>query len=311
MSLPKQFLLYIEHELGYSPRTVEAYDSDLTQWINYATAGDPDKLDALSVTVDDLRTWVAEVARRGSSPRTIRRKVSSLRAFFRYLMKVHGMKTNPAEGLSLPRPPKDIPVYIRESETRRIISQPEVSDDFIPVRDHLILDLFYTTGLRCSELMSLRDAAVDTVKGELKVVGKRSKERVIPFGKKLGEAIDRYRDLRDSNPRTAVCREDPSAPLLVKSDGQSLYRRMVYNVVHTRLSEGGAHAQRLSPHVLRHSCATDMLNAGAPISSVQEMLGHSSLASTQVYTHVTYTDLKDNYQFAHPRAQKKGGPDEY
>ena len=139
------------------------------------------------------------------------------------------------------------------------------------------------------------------------MLGKRNKERVVPFGQELARSIDAYRTLRDSSPLTAVHPSDITAPLLVRSDGRPLYRKLVYNIVHARLTEGGAHAKRLSPHVMRHSCATDMLNAGAPMASVQQMLGHASLVSTQVYTHVTYKDLKNNYQLAHPRAQKKGG----
>ena len=186
--------------------------------------------------------------------------------------------------LTLPKTPKPIPVYVRQSETQAILDMPVPADDFVSVRDRLVLDIFYTTGLRCSELMALRDVDVDTLHGELKVVGKRNKERVVPFGRELAASIDAYRRLRDSSPSTSVPPSEPSAPLLVREDGRPL-----------------------SPHVMRHSCATDMLNAGAPIASVQQMLGHASLVSTQVYTHVTYKDLKNNYQLAHPRAQKKGG----
>ena len=131
---------------------------------------------------------------------------------------------------------------------------------------------------------------------------------MIPFGHELSASIEAYRALRDSSPLTAICSSDPQAPLMVRNDGRPLYRKMVYNVVHRLLSEGGAHATRLSPHVMRHSMASDMLNGGASIASVQKLLGHASLTSTQVYTHVTYRDLKHNYQLAHPRAQNnKGG----
>ncbi|MCM1162759.1 MAG: tyrosine-type recombinase/integrase [Muribaculaceae bacterium] len=307
MTYIEKFMAYIKHELGYSPRTQEAYESDLRHWAQFATGGHPEELDAMSMSVGDLRLWVADMARRGVSPRTVRRKISTLRAFYRYLMKHHGLAKSPAAQLTMPRVSKDIPIYVRQAETEAILDSPVADDDFNAVRDRLILDIFYTTGIRCSELMALRDADVDTARGELKVVGKRNKERVIPFGPELSEAIDSYRRLRDSNPQTAISTADPTAPLLVKQDGQQLYRKMVYNVVHTQLTEGGAHAARLSPHVLRHSCATDLLNAGAPLASVQQLLGHASLTSTQVYTHVTYKDLKNNYQLAHPRAQKKGG----
>lgn len=307
MTLLEQFLAYIGHELGYSRLTVAAYRSDLTQWANDATGGCPESLDPMSVTASDLRVWIGDVARKGVSPRTIRRKIATLRAFYRFLMRHHGLKSSPASMLTLPKTPKPIPVYVRQSETQAILDMPVPADDFVSVRDRLVLDIFYTTGLRCSELMALRDVDVDTVHGELKVVGKRNKERVVPFGRELAASIDAYRRLRDSSPSTSVPPSEPSAPLLVREDGRPLYRKMVYNIVHARLTEGGAHAERLSPHVMRHSCATDMLNAGAPIASVQQMLGHASLVSTQVYTHVTYKDLKNNYQLAHPRAQKKGG----
>lgn len=308
MDLIKQYIAYIRTELGYSPRTIKAYTSDLDEWVNFATSGHPEEIDPLSITVNDLRQWVGATARRGASARTIRRKVASLRSFFRYLMSRHGLQSNPADSLPLPRLSVDIPVYIRPAETKAILDTPPVPDNFVEVRDHLILSLFYTTGIRCSELLTLRDADVDTARGELKVTGKRSKDRVVPFGPEMAEAIDEYRRLRDSSPLTAISRTDVTAPLLVKEEGGPIYRKLLYNIVHTRLSYGGAHAARLSPHVLRHSCATDMLNSGAPIASVQQMLGHASLASTQVYTHVTYKDLKNNYQLAHPRAQKKGGP---
>ncbi|MDE6390259.1 MAG: tyrosine-type recombinase/integrase, partial [Duncaniella sp.] len=132
-------------------------------------------------------------------------------------------------------------------------------------------------------------------------------ERVVPFGRELAESIESYRLARDSSEATRISPRDPEAPFFVRTDGRPLYRKLIYNVVHSSLADGGAHAARLSPHVLRHSCATDMLNAGASIASVKDMLGHASLASTQVYTHVTYKDLLNNYQSAHPRALKKGG----
>ncbi len=308
MDLIKAFLRYIRNEMGFSPLTIKAYGADLGEWAHYATSGHPERLDPMSTTLSDLRQWLAEMASRGASTRTLRRKVASLRSFYRYLMKYHGLPVNPAVSLCVPRVPKDLPVYIRPAETRMILDLPPVPDNFIEVRDHLILSIFYTTGIRCSELLNLYDANVDTARCELKVCGKRSKERVVPFGPELAKAIDEYRQLRDSSTVTAIDHSDPTAPLLVKEDGEPVYRRLLYNIVHTRLSDGGAHASRLSPHVLRHSCATDMLNSGAPIASVQQMLGHASLASTQVYTHVTYKDLQNNYQLAHPRAQKKGGP---
>jgi len=308
MELIELFLSHLFLELGYSANTVEAYGRDLRQWADFATDGKPVALQPLDVTRSDLRLWVAHLASSHNKPPTIKRKVSSLRSFYRFLLRRGDIAVNPAARLTLPKPSKVLPVYVRHEETESILDAPVSADDFSSVRDRLILDILYNTGMRCSELIGLKDSDVDTSRCELKVLGKRNKERVIPFGKELAEAIDAYRLLRDSSPATSVCRRDLTAPLMVKDDGKPLYRKMVYSVVHRMLSEGGAHAARLSPHVMRHSMATDMLNDGAPIASVQQLLGHASLTSTQVYTHVTYRDLKHNYQLAHPRAQNnKGG----
>lgn len=309
MNLIEQFLEYLRLELNYSKLTVDAYRADLKAWADFATGNRPEELDPMEVTTSDLRLWIGSLASGGDSVRTIRRKASSLRSLFRYLMRRHGLDSNPASGLILAKIPMDLPVYIRQEDTERILDDTaaDAADDFTAARDRLIIDLLYSTGMRCSELIGLLDVNTDTRKGELKVLGKRNKERIIPIGPELTQAIDGYRALRDSSPDTSVSLLDRQAPLLVNRDGRPLYRRLVYRVVNRALTEGNVHAARLSPHVLRHSFATDMLNAGAPISSVQQLLGHASLASTQIYTHVTYSELKHNYQLAHPRALKKGG----
>lgn len=316
------FILHLRNELNYSPNTLSAYRTDLDEWAQFATAGRPETLIVTDVTTSDLRTWIASRSRAGDSPRTLRRKVSALRSFFRFLMRTRGLPANPASALPLIRLPQDLPVFIRPADTERLLADTHVSappadppadadptpdHQFSTIRDRLIIDLLYSTGMRCSELINLTDVNVDTRRGELKLLGKRNKERIVPFGPVLGEAIDTYRRLRDSDPATAIAPGDRSAPLLVRHDGRPLYRKMVYTIVHSALTDAGVHASRLSPHVLRHSFATDMLNAGASLSSVRQLLGHASLASTQVYTHVTYSELQHNYQLAHPRALKKGG----
>lgn len=295
------FLKYIMSEIQLSPTTVEAYGSDLRQWADFATDGGRYELRPETATVSDLRLWLAHIARQGASPRTLRRKIQSLRAFFRFMMKIHGMKSNPAMDLQTPRTPKDLPVYVRPEEMKALLDSETDWENFEEVRNRLILDMFYSTGLRCSELMGLLDANVDTAKGELKVHGKRNKDRIVPFGPELIEMITLYRDLRDH--QTAI---PAGSAFFVRPDGQPLYRKLIYNIVHSAL-EGSVHASRKSPHVLRHSFATDMLNGGARLTSVQQLLGHQSLTATQVYTHISYRDLKQNYQLAHPRAQKKGG----
>lgn len=294
------FLTYIRCELNLSAHTVLSYSKDLDQWRDFATGGHPERFMPADTAVSDIRLWVSSLTSAGDSPRTVRRKVQALRAFYRYLMRFHGYTSNPAADIILARPPKTLPVYIRPAETQAILDDTIDTNDFTAVRDRLIVLMLYSTGMRCSELLTLLDSNVHRHRGELKVLGKRNKERIIPFGPELSDMIDCYRTLRHD---TVGC---DTETFFVRPDGSPLYRKLIYNVVHDAL-DGRAHAARLSPHVLRHSMATDMLNNGATLNSIQQILGHQSLATTQVYTHITYRELKQNYQLAHPRALKKGG----
>ncbi|MDE5901456.1 MAG: tyrosine-type recombinase/integrase [Muribaculaceae bacterium] len=296
-----KFLNYIRCELGYSAHTVKAYESDIASFSGYLTGGNPGEFEPESVTTADVRAFVAQLSADGASARTVRRRVSALRTFYTYLCRMNVLQVNPVERIVTARAPRQLPVFVRTDEINAVIDDESGYDmaDFEDVRDRLILDMLYSTGIRCSELISLRDVNVDTGRCELKVLGKRNKERIVPFGAELREMIIHYRQLRPCGPVSG-------GEFFTRSDGRPLYRKMVYNVVHSKL-DGRAHAARLSPHVLRHSFATDMLNNGADLKAVQELLGHSSLGTTQIYTHVTFRDLQQNYQLAHPRAQRKGG----
>ncbi|MCM1021948.1 MAG: tyrosine-type recombinase/integrase [Muribaculum sp.] len=294
------FIAYLQCELNYSAHTVAAYKRDLGEWSRFATSGNPDELDALSVTTSDLRLWLAALAKQNLSAATMRRKVQSLRAFFRYLMRRHGAKINPAADLTLAKASKPLPVFARQNELENIFNEEIDMTDFIAVRNRLIVLMFYTTGMRCSELTGLLTRDIDLKKGELKVLGKRNKERIIPFGNELSNMITQYMTLRSQT----VPQPDTADTLFVRPNGLPLYRNLAYSIVHNTLA-GQTSAQRQSPHVLRHSCASDLLNNGADLFSVQKLLGHKSLATTQIYTHITYRDLKNNYELAHPRAHKK------
>lgn len=293
-----EFLEHLKFELNVSEHTVAAYRTDLKQWKAAMTRQGRSEFAPESYTLNQLRMWVAKLGREGASPRTIKRKVQSLRSFYTYLMEHHGVLKNPASDIVLARLPKELPVYVRPSETSEMIDGDGYNpSDFEQTRNHLIITMLYSTGMRCSELVDLLDVNVDAVKGELKVHGKRNKDRIIPFGEELTNLIKSYRELRAGKGL------NESENFFVRIDGRPLYRKLVYNVVHNAML-GHVHARRLSPHVLRHSFATDMLNGGAALNSVQQLLGHSSLATTQIYTHITYRDLQNNYQQAHPRAQK-------
>lgn len=299
-----RFLRYISAELNFSPNTVAAYRRDLESWRDHATAGGRRPLDAASMTPSDLRTWLAAKRRRECSAMTLKRRLSSLRSFYRYMMRHEGLGANPAAELVAARLPKPLPVSVRPAETASMLDSADedaAADDatFVQIRDALILEMFYATGMRCSELIDLRDADVSTTRMTLTVMGKRRKERQIPMTPRVAAMTRRYRQSREETVGTST-----AEAFFVRPDGQPLYRKLVYNIVHDAMTAAGVHASRLSPHVMRHSCATDLLNGGADLESVRSLLGHASLATTQIYTHLSYRDLQHNYQLAHPRAQK-------
>ncbi len=294
------YITYIQNELNLAQCTVKAYNADLRQWASFATAGGKRQFVAEDVTTTDLRQWIASLSRQGISARSIKRKASALNSFFTYLMKRHGLKSNPAADLQLARPKKYLPSVITPEQTQAVLSDEPAPDDYMGVRDHLIVDMLYQTGMRASELASLLDANVDTHAGTLRVIGKRNKERIIPFGPALGQSIDQYRQLRGTLPRQC------SPCFFLSHKGLGIDYQAVRRAVHAAL-DGRVSSPKRSPHVLRHSFATDMLNAGADLNSVKELLGHQSLETTQIYTHISLSELKQNYEHAHPRALKKGG----
>lgn len=305
----KTFLTYLQCELNYSAYTVLSYAHDLEALTTYMAPEDPGNFDPRSLTVNDLRRWTASMSLQGLGFRTIRRRLAAVSSLFRYLMRQGMAQSNPVRRVPLARLPKRLPETVRSQELNELLDIPDAkfpvpaprhSEDtpYVRQRNRLILLLLYTTGMRRGELIGLRLGDVDIAAGTLRVLGKGSKERVIPFGAELAGAIEAYRRVRTGT-------DSPSAPLLTRPDGKPLYPMLVERVVRTALLASGTHAARLCPHALRHSCASDLLNAGADLVSVKELLGHSSLQTTQIYTHLTYRDLQNNYQHAHPRAQKQ------
>ncbi|MDE6486162.1 MAG: tyrosine-type recombinase/integrase [Muribaculaceae bacterium] len=293
-----EFLKYLESETGASAHTVRAYGSDLRLWCDFAAGGD--EPDLASVTLDDLRAWIASMAAGGVAARSLRRRVQSLRALYAWAMRRKGLAVNPAAELTPARIPHPLPSFIRPDETATVLDAGFDPDDFEAMRAHMVMLLLYATGMRASELTGLRDADVDTTRRELKVLGKRNKERIIPFAEEVKQTIEQYRAVRDR-----IVGFTPEY-FAVRPSGEPLYYGLLNRIVHSQL-DGSVHSAKRSPHVLRHSFATDMLNNGADLNAVQRLLGHASLATTQVYTHLSYRDLQNNYQLAHPRAQRKGG----
>ncbi len=296
--LYNRFYSYLSGEAGRSPMTVASYRSDLESYRTWLAANGID--DPCAATLADMRMWISSMATGGMKPSSLVRKIQALRAFYTYLVRRHGLASNPARRLVAPRVPHPLPSFIQEEEMMKTIDDLDAgTSDFIKARNALIVTMLYSTGMRESELTGLRDAAVDTSRCELKVLGKRNKERMIPFGTELKEMIDHYRLLRK--------RRFPGIKpemFFLRKNGAPVYRMLVYRVVHQTLVEADVNVARRSPHTLRHSFATDMLNNGADLNAVQKLLGHASLETTQRYTHLTYRELQNNYKLAHPRAQK-------
>lgn len=293
-----KYLQYIKLELNLSEHTQVAYGNDLRQWEQFLTGGG-EQLDVASVTASDIRAWLLQLSGSGDSARTLRRKVQAVRSFYKWLMRNGTVVVNPAASVELARIPKRLPQLVREDSVDSLLDSKIDDADFEQVRNRLIVMMLYETGMRRAELIGLLDKNVDTAKGELKVHGKRDKDRIIPFGTELADWIEKYRSLREDK---ALAGEH----FFVRESGEPLYPMLVYRIVREALTEAGVTSKR-SPHVLRHTFATAMLNDGAALNSVKELLGHESLATTQIYTHVTFSELKNNYKLAHPRALKKGG----
>ena len=297
-ALIERFLQYERFELNHSELTVVSYRRDLEQFERFLPSLGVEALE--QATTAHVRAWVVQRSGQGDCARTIRRRVQSLRSFYKWLMRQGVLQMNPAADVELARAPKRLPQLVRPQSMDDLLALTVDVDDFRAVRDRLVVLMLYSTGIRRAELIGLLDAWVDTASCQLRVHGKRDKDRIVPFGPELCRWIELYRQLRDRDLGKGC------TAFFVKDDGEPLYPSLVYRIVHTALMQVGG-ATQLSPHVLRHSFASAMLNDGAALASVKELLGHESLAATQIYTHVTLNELKQNYNHAHPRALKKGG----
>ncbi len=321
MTLTESFIQHLRNELNYSPLTVTHYGRVIDQWREFlcGPGADPALFLADKATPNDVRAWAAHMAQEGLTMRTIRWKLSALSSFYTWMCRYKGLAANPVAGVPLARVSKSLPPFIPAGETADVMDAAEKcladaagapsADDTDPVeaftqcRNALIVTLLYQTGIRSAELITLRDAACNTGAGMIRVLGKRRKERDIPIGPALCREIEAYRSMRRTVLPQYPASGDYDAPLFVRPSGEPLYYALVNKVIHQAL-DGNVRSARRTPHVLRHSFATDMLNNGADLRAVQQLLGHASLATTQIYTHITYNELLKNYNFAHPRAHK-------
>lgn len=289
--LVESFLRYIRYEKNLSTHTVLSYKNDLFQFKTFLETLAPG-CELQQVTPEHVREWIASLSEDGLSARSIARKVSSLRAFYRYLTVQSVVTGSPVKEVRVPKVRKKLPVYLRRDTMDELLDDVSYGDGFEGVRDKLIIEMFYNTGIRRAELIGLRDD--DVRPDEIKVTGKRNKQRLVPYGAELAGMIADYRKARSEAGFPA------SEYFFIKKDGEPLYPQLVYRVVKRALSQVSTLEKR-SPHVLRHTFASVMLNNGAGLNSVKELLGHQSLASTEVYTHITFEELKQSYNQAFPK----------
>lgn len=297
MDYINQFVQYLAADRGYSVATTTGYEQDLREFEAFFRSLD-EGLDWLQIDADIIRQWVAQKMKAGWQPRTVKRRLSALRSFYRFLLKMGIAEKNPAARVANPKTKKSLPVFLKESEMDFLFENVSFGEGFVGLRDRLILLLFYTTGMRVAELATLHTSSVHLSSGELKVLGKRNKERIIPFGDELREALHTYLEERRQQP---IATASPFLILTEKGNGMSIPQ--IRKVVQKYLSLVTTQKKK-SPHVLRHTFATVMLNRGADLRAVKELLGHESLAATEVYTHVTFAELQKQYAGAHPRQRQ-------
>ncbi|MBS1319202.1 MAG: tyrosine recombinase XerC [Parabacteroides sp.] len=293
------FLDYLRYERNYSNYTIEAYSKDLRQFEEYVKLNKESVFVPGDVDADLVRSWIVSLMDEKISPVSVNRKLSSLKSFFKLLMKQGSISVNPLRLITGPKTKKPLPYFVRDKEMELLLDGDGFDEDFEGVRDRLILEMLYDTGIRRSELIGIQDSDVDFGAMQIRVTGKRNKQRLIPFAEGLKNLIQAYTEVRNREVGSE------SGWFFVRKNGEQLSAGIVYTIVKKKLSEIPTLAKR-SPHVLRHSFATSMLNNGAELNAVKELLGHSSLASTSVYTHTTFEELKKVYH-AHPRAKKEGG----
>jgi integrase/recombinase XerC len=292
----EEFIGHIRNEKRYSANTCLSYQHDLTELAAFLEK-DFEISDPAFVRSQAIRTWIFELTKKGLGATSIHRKISSVKSYYKFLLRNNIVESTPLIGLTLPKKPKMLPVFIDEHKLKEANLKKRESNDTTPYESalqKLVLELLYQTGIRRSELVNLEEKNIDLYTSQLKVLGKRNKERIIPFGHDLKQLLTDFIALKKELGL-------PNDLLLYKENGTAVYDKWIYLLVRKEL-EDVTTLKKKSPHVLRHSFATHLLNSGAEINAVKELLGHASLAATQVYTHNTIEKLKKTYKKAHPRA---------
>ena len=288
------FLSYLKYEKRYSVHTITAYENDLVQFNLFGNEFSSDFiLDQADYRL--IREWIVSLMNKGTLPRSVNRKISTLKTFFKFLQREGVILKNPTDHVIMPRMAKKLPEFVQEQEMNQLLDGSFFADDFEGRRDKAIVSLFYGTGIRLSELVGLRFSDLNLMDKLIKVMGKRSKERIVPMPFEISETLKAYLELR-----TSLFPVSENF-LFLTSSGEPAYPKLIYRIVKRELSQVSTIDQQ-SPHILRHSYATHLLNRGADLNAIKELLGHANLAATQVYTHTSFEQLKKVYKQAHPRA---------
>ena len=288
----ENFIYYLKVERRYSEHTLIAYKKDINQFVEFIGVKDDDEFK--NINFRDIREWIIYLKDNSISNRSINRKISSLRAFYKWLRKERDFVENPLLKIVAPKTEKRLPSFAKQSELSKVPNTSS-SDNFELSRDHVLFEILYQTGIRLAELINLTDSQVQP--SYIRVMGKRNKERQIPISNELFQLISSYKETREKEVGNTL-------HLFVLKNGKKLYSKLVYRKINTYLGEVTS-LDKKSPHVLRHTFATHMLNNGAGLETLKELLGHANLAATQVYTHNSFVQLSNIYSQAHPRGHKK------
>ena len=291
--MKQRFLAYLQYEKRYSIHTVTAYRIDLDQFFEYLSQL-YNIADIPEVTHPMIRSWLVSLMEQGISARSVTRKLTTLKSFYKFLQRDGVLEINPMQKITSPKISKRLPVFVEKDNMEILLDHIDFGEGYPGIRNKLILELFYATGMRLSELVNLKETDLDFHHDTIKVLGKRNKERLIPFGKKCESLMRLYLDEK----RMAF---GEVSDLFLTDKGTPIYPRMVHRIVTGYLGQVTT-LEKKSPHVLRHTFATHLLNNGAELNAVKELLGHANLSATQVYTHNTIEKLKTIYKQAHPKA---------
>ncbi|MFI5185546.1 MAG: tyrosine-type recombinase/integrase [Chitinophagales bacterium] len=289
------FIDYLKYQKRYSPHTIRSYTDDLIQFFDYAES-QFGKILLNEINHNQVRSWLAGMKEKDIASKTINRKISSLRSFFKYLVRTNVLGQTPMSKIITPKMSKRLPDFIKVEDAAKLIGSLENTEDWKSLNTKMLITLFYNTGMRLSELINLKETQVDYHKKQIKVLGKGNKERIIPVSPEIIKTIKEYIQYKKKE------FENTGTALLVTEKGEKMYPKYPYLLVRSFLDREVKTLNKKSPHVLRHSFATHLSNNGADLNAIKELLGHSSLAATQVYTHITIEKLKNVYKKAHPKA---------